>query len=108
MAFGHGLGKVQNPDKIIAGAEGMGFPVPMLFGWAAILSEFLGGILLALGLLTRPVAVFIGITMAVAAFIAHGADPFGRKEMALLYLGIMLLFACVGGGRLSIDKLISK
>lgn len=108
MAIGHGLGKVQSPDQIISGTEGMGFPVPTLFGWSAILSEFLGGILLALGLLTRPAAFFVGITMGVAAFVAHAADPFSTKEMALLYLGIMILFVCAGGGRFSIDRLISK
>lgn len=108
LAFAHGFGKVQNPEQIISGAEGMGFPVPILFGWSAILSEFLGGILLALGLLTRPAALFIGITMAVAAFVHHSADPFAKKELALLYLGVMILFLCTGGGQFSIDRLVRK
>ncbi len=108
MAFGHGLGKVQDPDRAIGSASGLGFPAPTLFGWALILTEFLGGILLALGLLTRPSAFFIGFTMAVAAFMRHGADAFGKKELALMYLAIMLVFVLAGPGRFSLDKLISK
>lgn len=38
---------------------------------AAVLSEFVGGWLLMLGLITRPAAPFIGITTFVAAFIFH-------------------------------------
>ena len=37
---------------------------PTFFGWAAILSEFVGGILLAVGLLTRPAAAFSFATLA--------------------------------------------
>lgn len=106
MAFGHGLSKISNPDKIIGGVRGMNFPIPEAFGWSAILAEFLGGILLALGLLTRPSAFFLSCTMIVAAFIAHGADPFSKKEMALLYLTIFILYIATGGGRFSIDQLI--
>lgn len=108
MAFGHGLSKVQNPEKAIGAARGLAFPVPEVFGWALIVAEFLGGILLALGLFTRPSAFLIACTMIVAAFMAHASDPFARKEMALLYLTISILFLATGGGRFSIDSLIHR
>lgn len=104
----HGLVKVQNPGIAINSARSLNFPVHELFGWAAILSEFLGGILLALGLLTRPAALFIAGTMCVAAFMVHGNDGFKTQELALVYLSVMILFLCTGGGRFSVDSLIRK
>ncbi len=108
MAIAHGLGKVQEPDNVISGAEAMNFPVAIVFGWAAILSEFLGGLFLALGLMTRLAALFIAFIMGVAAFMIHGSDPYQKKELALVYLAMMILFICTGGGRFSVDALIKK
>jgi len=108
FCLAHGLMKIQDPTIAITSARRLKFPVPEAFGWAATFSEFLGGLLLALGLLTRPSAFFLACTMIVAAFMAHGPDPFGKKELALVYLVAMVFFLCAGGGRFSIDALISK
>ena len=108
MAFAHGMAKMPPPEQLIAGLGSMGFPAPVFFAWCAALAEFLGGLFLAFGLLTRPSAIFIAITMAVAAFVAHGADPFQKKEMALLYLATAIFFAIRGAGAWSIDAKISK
>lgn len=108
MAFAHGLGKVQDPGKAIGAARSLEFPFPEGFGWAAILAEFIGGILLALGLFTRPAAFLMACTMIVAAFMIHATDPFRMKEMALLYLAISLLFIGTGGGTWSVDRLIKR
>lgn len=108
MAFSHGLGKVPPPDMLVSGLESMGFPMPFFFAWAASLAEFAGGILLALGLLTRPAALSMTITMAVAAFVAHAADPFAKKEMALLYLVTSAFICLVGAGKISLDSLLFK
>lgn len=108
MAFSHGLGKVPPPDMLVSGVESMGLPMPIVFAWLAGLSEFAGGILLALGLLTRPAALFLSFTMAVAGLLVHMKDPFKVKEMALLYLTVFVMFAIRGSGRWSIDYLISR
>ena len=108
MAFSHGLGKMPPPDMLIGGLESMGFPAPVFFAWCASLAELVGGIFLAIGLLTRPSALFVVITMAVAAFVAHAADPFEKKEMALLYLFAALFFVLHGAGRWSVDHLITR
>src|SRR5687768_11440678 len=85
LAMAHGVGKIPPSDRLVEGTAGLGFPFPAFFAWAAGLSETLGGSLLALGLLTRIAGFFIAVTMFVAVFGAHAADPYGRKELALLY-----------------------
>ncbi len=108
MAFGHGLGKVPPGEGLVGGVVAMGFPAPLFFAWMAGLAEFAGGILVALGFMTRINAFFAAFTMVVAAFIVHGADPFKTKEMSLLYLVAFLVFMIRGSGRYSLDHLIFK
>ncbi len=108
MAFAHGLSKVPPSSMFIDGVAGMGFPLPTLFAWGAGLSELLGGLLIAVGLFTRPAALSLGVTMAIAAFVAHAADPFERKEMALLYLVACVLLCFQGAGRFSLDRIFRK
>jgi putative oxidoreductase len=55
------------------------------------------------GLFTRWAAIPAAFTMAVAAFLAHAGDPFGDREMALLYLTLFTTIGLVGPGRFSID-----
>jgi putative oxidoreductase len=102
----HGWGKLPPPEQLVQGVERMGFAWPGVFAWLAALSEFAGGILLAIGLLTRPAAFMIANTMIVAAFVAHASDPFGKKELALLYLAVCIAFLTTGAGRLSVDGLL--
>lgn len=106
----HGYGKVfgGRMEQFMEGVAKMGFPMPDLFAWAAALSEFLGGILIALGLGTRIAAFFVFSTMTVAAFVRHASDPFDVKEMALLYGTIAMAIMLIGPGRFSLDYLISK
>ncbi|MEP7218447.1 MAG: DoxX family protein [Bacteroidota bacterium] len=107
MAFAHGSGKVfGDPAKLIESVEKMGFPMPEFFAWAAALAEFLGGLLLILGLGTRAAAIWIAITMAVAGFITHAADPFKVKELALSYLVIAIVIAIAGPGKWNADRMI--
>lgn len=108
MAFAHGLGKLPPSEQLIGGVTAMGFPLPIVFAWAAALSEFLGGLLIAAGLFTRYAAFFLGFTMVVAVFKVHAADPFNVKEMALLYLSGCTLLFFAGAGKLSIDQMMKK
>ncbi len=107
MAFGHGLSKVTGDLTGLTGrAAEMGFPAPGFFAYAAAYGEFVGGIFLALGFATRPSAFVIALTMVTAGFIRHAADPFGKKELAFLYLGIACVILLTGPGRFSLDRLI--
>ncbi|RIJ48714.1 DoxX family protein [Maribellus luteus] len=73
-----------------------------------VFAEFFCSILLILGLGTRLATIPLIVTMSVAAFIAHGADPFARKEMALLYLLSFVVLLFSGPGKISADQLLGK
>ena len=51
-----------------------------------VLAELVAPALLVVGLQTRLAAIPAAFTMGVAAFVVHGSDPLGDKELALLYL----------------------
>lgn len=103
LCFGHGLSKLTAPGKFLASVEARGFPAPEILGVLAIVSEFFGGLLLALGLLTRPAALFVLMTMLVAAFFVHADDPFSKKEFALAYGMAAFALLVSGAGRYSVD-----
>ncbi|MFZ5471347.1 MAG: DoxX family protein [Myxococcota bacterium] len=107
MAFFHGYSKVfeGGAAKLLGAVNALGIPFPTFFAWAAALSEFAGGLLLALGLATRPAAAFIGCTMLVALY-HHTADPFARSEVALLYFTVAGAAVVLGGGRFALDRFI--
>lgn len=108
LALAHGLGKTPPTERFVENVAALGFPAPALFAWAASLAELGGGLLVALGLATRPAAAMAGFTMLVAAFGAHGADPFSEKELPLLYLAIMVAFVFMGSGRFGLDALVRR
>ena len=105
----HGFGKVfgGHIDQFAIGVGQMGFPMPLVFAWAAALSEFVGGILLILGLGTRFAGFFVFFTMAVAFFIHHKADPLSVKELAAAYGVVAGAFMMTGPGRWSLDHLLT-
>jgi len=86
----------------------MGFPAPWFFAWCAALSEFVGGILLALGLLTRPAAFFNAITTFVAAFVFHKGDVTGNGLPATLFFALSVAICFAGPGSLSLDAALSR
>ena len=121
----HGWGKVQ---MILAGdfgtfgdPIGLGSPLSLVL---VTVAEFLCALLVMFGLATRVAAATIVFSMGVAAFVAHGADPWtmqkaavlfmtgaskswASKEPALLYLIPFLAMVFLGAGGLSIDGLIA-
>lgn len=77
-----------------------------LIGLAGVL-EALGGLLLILGLFTRPVAFILSGLMAVAYFMAHAPQaplPIQNQgELAVLYCFVFLFLAFAGAGEWSLD-----
>jgi putative oxidoreductase len=85
-------------------------PVPLssLLGMAGLL-ELVGGLLLFLGVFTRPVAFLLSGEMAVAYFMAHASRNFwpilNGGEVAVLFCFVWLFLAAAGPGPWSLDAL---
>lgn len=109
MAFGHGYGKFVHffSGEEIKFLDFLGIGMKASF-FLAMSAEFFLAIFVILGLFTRTVTIPLIITMAVAAFIAHGDDPFQKKEMALLYLTVFGTLFFTGGGKYSISALLAN
>ena len=75
-------------------------------------SEFFGGVLLLLGLLTRPTALILSFTMIVAIFSVHiGNGLFlanNGYEFGLALLAATASLAVSGAGKLSLDNLLAS
>jgi putative oxidoreductase len=91
-----------------------GAPTPALMSQMGIggVLEFFGGLLLLIGLFTRPVAFILSGMMAVAYFQMHAPGGFwplqNKGELAVLYCFLFLFFAVAGGGIWSVDRLIGR
>jgi putative oxidoreductase len=120
----HGWGKLQ---MLLAGDFGkFGDPIGLGSGLSLVLvtiAEFLCSLAVMFGFASLIAAAVIASSMSVAAFVAHGADPWtmeqgyllfmtgaskswASKEPALLYLIPFLTLIITGAGRFSIDGLL--
>jgi putative oxidoreductase len=105
-----GAAFAQHGAQKLFGLLGAKQAVPLMsqFGLAGVI-EFVGGILIALGLFTSPVAFLASGEMAWAYFQSHAPRGFwpiqNGGELAVLYCFIFLYFAAVGSGKLSIDSI---
>ena len=93
-------------QKLFGVLEGNQAELMSLMGLAGII-EFFGGLLIAAGLFTRPVAFIACGQMAVAYFMVHAPQGFwpilNRGELAALYCFTWLFFFTHGPGRYSVD-----
>lgn len=108
MMLTHGLPKL---DLLLAGSGDLKFPSvlglsPLASLGLAVFSEVGGSILLIAGIFTRFAAAALAVTMLVAATVMHANDPFGVKELSLLYLVAYVLILLLGPGKFSLDHLL--
>ncbi|QLP98867.1 MAG: DoxX family protein [Rhodoblastus sp.] len=104
----HGAQKLFGFPAVSAG----GMPPALSFMWFGGVLELVGGLLIALGLFTRPVAFVVSGEMAVAYWMFHAPKSFypvlNGGDAAILYCFVFLLFVFAGPGAMSLDQMRRK
>ena len=122
----HGYAKLaRGPEDFISILHAMGLPVPALLGWATMLVEIVGGLMILAGALIPLATVPMAIVLLVAIFTVHlpngfssiklqsfdaAGAHFGQPgyETDLLYLAGLIALCFGGPGPLSIDALLNR
>ena len=117
----HGYAKLaRGPDDFINVLHAIGVPAPLLFGWATILIEMIGGALVFVGALVPLATIPMAAVLLVAIFTVHlpngfssiklqsfdaGGAHFGQPgyETDLLYLAGLVALCLGGAGPFSVD-----
>ena len=108
----HGYGKVfaGGHEHIAAMMAEKGAPLAALLGWMAGLAEFVGGVLIVVGLLARLWALGLMVVMIVAIGTVHWANGFsiqnGGFEYCLTLLLISFSIVVSGSGWYSVDHIV--
>lgn len=108
--FPNSGGPVSNVQQFAAFLDQAGYRPGKLWAWIIVVTELVGGPMLALGLFTRPVAIPIVILLALSIW-EHRRGFFwnqGGFEYPLLWTAAALYFLANGGGRYSLDALIGR
>jgi putative oxidoreductase len=116
--FESGQGKLINHEKVVSYFTSLSIPQPDLNAWFVAGLECFGGLLLLVGLASRPVALLLTINMIVAymaveedrAKVFHiftDPTPFLSADPFFFLLTAVLVF-CFGPGAISIDGIIAK
>ena len=105
MLFGHGASKIVNFSDKAAN-----FPDPLGVGSAlslalTIFAELFCSVAIGFGFLTRLSVIPLIVTMLTAIFVIHGSDPWGKQELAAVYLIPYITLLFTGAGRYSVDWL---
>lgn len=105
MLFAHGWPKLAHfAEKMETFGDPIGLGPAVSLGLITF-SETVCAALVMLGLWTRASTIPLIIGMAVAAFMAHGDEPFKKQELAVIYLAAFIALFFTGSGRFSLDRL---
>lgn len=105
------MNTITAPDWFSEQVASLGFSYPSPDFWAAMASwgEFAGGILIAVGLFTRFAALQLTFQFFVIAFLWYDKpEPITGMYFQHLYFWGYVLVSIAGGGRYSLDKLITN
>ena len=119
LAFGFQLVNVSYPyffsqdqkiPEFVTYLTTLGFPFPVVGAYLSVYTEFIGGILLLLGLWTRWTAMLLVINFSVAVGLAHLAinDTYQNTSPSTNILAVSIFLLLNGPGRFSIDAALKK
>jgi putative oxidoreductase len=108
LFFGHGLPKLIHwSDRVHRFANPIGLGPEVSFS-LVVFAEVVCALAVMLGLATRVAAGPIVFFLLVAAFAQHGADPYAKKELPLVFLVPFAALTLTGGGRYGLDTIILR
>lgn len=107
--FVHGLPKLMGGperwERVGGALSNLGIDLwPQFFGLAAGLTEFIGGILIILGLWFRPATLMIAVVLLVATIQNVAGNGWSSSAHPTEVMMLMVVFAFVGAGKYSLDK----
>lgn len=101
--IGHGWGKLTGISGTAGFFGGVNIPLPLFFAWVVAAVEFVGGILVLIGFMTRISSALIAFVMAVAIVQVKLGDGFlGGWEFELSLMAMALALVLTGAGPLSV------
>ena len=124
--FEHGYAKLaRGPDSFIAILHAIGMPLAHLLGWATVVVELVGGLMILAGTFVPVAAVPMIVVLLVAIFTVHlpngfssikllsydaAGAHFGQPgyETDLLYVAGLLALCAGGAGPFSVDRWLKK
>jgi putative oxidoreductase len=80
--------------------------IPYWLGYVSAFTEFVGGMLLVIGLLTRFAAALVAINMLVALFTAGIHQGFGIYNYIIALVAIAIMLMSYGAGAMALDRKI--
>ncbi len=107
-----GWGKLHNLDRVIGFFAELGIPYPQYQAPFVAGLEFVGGLMLIAGFLSRLIAIPLSVTMIVAIITAKASeiesvgDLFSLSEFSFLVL--LVIVVLLGSGPLSLDCFLSR
>ncbi len=115
LMMGHGVPKLMKGPAMWEGLGGAAMGhlgitfTPTLWGFLAASGEGIGGLLLALGLATRPASVWLASTMAMA-FLHHylSGDGWSHTNQSAKLVFVFVAIALTGPGRFALDGWLSR
>ena len=106
----HGMGKIGDPFGSAGMVESLGFYPGAFWSLMLALTEFFGGMLIAIGLLTRPAsfaAMFVLLVTVYFHWIVR-SEGYSGAEKSILWAAIFFFFAIRGANRYSVDAKLGK
>lgn len=106
----HGVTKIVDPFGAVGMVEGLGFYPGTLWSPLLAITEFFGGLFIAVGFLTRPSAFAAMIVLLVTVWfhwITQG-QGYSGAEKSILWAAIMFYFVIHGANRHSVDARIGR
>lgn len=109
FVFVHGLPKLQGGperwERVGGALSNLGIDFwPQFFGFMAGFTEFVGGILIILGLWFRPATLMISVVLLVATIQKITGEGWFASAHPAEVMMLMIVFAFVGAGKYSVDK----